>query len=93
MAAVCLTCNALKHDTIKVIATEQTPSDDENIAICGLPLTCDYYLDTPCNATCWHNDWQTRDAVCTKMGTFDCRWSFPAVWIMGGTCFCCDDKC
>lgn len=92
-----IACNAFEHDTIKEIATQQTLDENlqelQDIETCGVILTCNYYLDTPCVATCWHNTWDARDRECKKMGSFNCRWSFPGPWIMGGTCYCCNLKC
>lgn len=86
------TCS-YEHDiTIKGNATDQLLNNNVE-DFCGPPLTCNYYLDTPCIATCWHNTWDIRDHECQKIGSNNCRWSFDAPWIMGGTCYCCDLKC
>ncbi|XP_037044849.1 uncharacterized protein LOC119080540 [Bradysia coprophila] len=79
-------------DGSKAMTAEQT--DDEIGSSCGPLFTCDYYLNTPCKSSCWHNTWDIRDRECQKMGSFDCRWSFAApTALFGGRCYCCDLKC
>ncbi|KAG4077479.1 hypothetical protein HA402_002906 [Bradysia odoriphaga] len=79
-------------DSSKAISAEQ--KDDEIGNSCGPIFTCDYYLNTPCKSSCWHNTPDVRDRECKNMGSFNCRWSFEApMALIQGTCYCCDLKC